>query len=111
MMILPTEMKREGQNLPRLNEDDARYVMAENGIFLERSTPMFTTSVEVRRFDLGLAEHHQYCQLRCGKIPIAMQRMMLGFFQYVHDVHGAPRPLAGSGECCPTRHHSWVASS
>ena len=84
-MNLPTYMKCAGEPLPEASEP-ARFIVAENGIFLERRTPMFKTSTRVNRFDLNLACHNEYCRLNCGRIPRVMHRVMLGFFRFIRQI-------------------------
>lgn len=86
-MLIPVVMKREGVSLPH-SDADARYVVADNAVFLERSTEMFESSIRIPRSKLGLDVHDQYCRLKCAKIPRVMVRAMLGFFKYAHEVHG-----------------------
>lgn len=92
-MLFPLYMKRRGIALPEPSGDETRYILADNGIFLERRSPMFVTSIRVSHFDLDLEVHDEFCQLTCGKIPHVMHRAMLGFFKYAHEVHGGEAAL------------------
>jgi len=85
--MIPAVMKREGVSLPKIN-GDARFIIADNAIFLERSTEMFESSIRLPRSQLALDDHDQYCRLTCAKIPRFLVRSMLGFFRYAHEVHG-----------------------
>jgi hypothetical protein len=92
-MLLPLYMKRRGIALPEPGDEETRYILADNGVFLERRSPMFVTSIRISQYDLDLEVHHEYCQLTCGKIPHVMHRAMLGFFKYAHEVHGGEAAL------------------
>jgi hypothetical protein len=86
-MHIPTYLNRSDAALPEARDEPMRFVVAENGIFLERRSPMFSTSIRVNRQDLGLAFHDEYCRLTCGRIPRAMHRAMLSFFTCAHALH------------------------
>jgi hypothetical protein len=87
-MHVPVYFHQRGSALPELREDDVRYVVADNGTFLERRTAISTTSTRVDRYDLRLGNHEPYCRLHCGKIPRVLHRAMLGFFKHAHELHG-----------------------
>lgn len=86
-------LKHEEAELPELPIGEHRYVLASNGAYLERRTPMFTTSARVKGDVPGLAEHYQYCLLACGKINRAMHGAMLAFFAHAHRLHGGEAAL------------------
>ena len=86
-------LKRAGIRLPEPDVNEMRYVVADNGIFVERNTPLFDSSAQIDKFDLRLDDHRQYCRLFFGAIPRVMQRAMLGFFTYAHQVHGGEAAL------------------
>jgi hypothetical protein len=81
-----TELPPHGGNMPRC-------VVAQNGIFLERRTPSFSTSIRIHASDLHLTQHDEYCRLTCGKIPATMQRAMLAFFKSAFALHGGEAAL------------------
>jgi hypothetical protein len=68
-------------------------VVAANGTFLERRTPMFATSTRLVGEVPGLAEHASYCHLACGRINRVMHGAMLAFFQHAHRLHGGEAAL------------------
>jgi hypothetical protein len=108
-MQIPAYFNRRYAPPPEPSGESARFVMADNGVFVERRSPMFTTSVRVSSNHLELAEHDEYCVLRCGRIPRTMHRAMLSFFIRAHGVHRGEaalillyHPVRGSFRwCCP----------
>jgi len=86
-------MKTPGAELPPLEPGEFRYVLARDGVNLERATPMYTSSVRVDGPIPFLEEHPQSCQLHCGQIPAEMLSQMVGFFQAAHDLHGGEAAL------------------
>jgi hypothetical protein len=92
-MQIPTYLSRRDAAPPESAGEPSRCVVADNGVFVERRSPMFTTSVRVPHFDLDLARHDEYCVLRCGRIPRTMHRAMLSFFKRAHGVHGGEAAL------------------
>jgi hypothetical protein len=83
----------EDSELPELAPDESRLVVAANGSFSERRTPMYTTSARLLGPPPGLAEHYQYCRLACGKINRTMHAAMLAFFLAAHRLHGGEAAL------------------
>jgi hypothetical protein len=81
-------LKRDGAELPPPNLDEPRYILAANGLFVERRSEIFTTSARVYTHDLSLDDHAESCRLHCPKLPRAMTRLMLGFFKIANAVHG-----------------------
>jgi hypothetical protein len=67
--------------------------VAANGIFLERRSPLFSTSIRVNLSDLELVRHEEYCRLTCGRLPRVMHRTMLGFFKCANKIHGGEAAL------------------
>jgi hypothetical protein len=86
-MSFDISIKTLGTVLPELQPGQFRYVLGREGLFLERSTPMYSSSVKVDGPIPFLEEHRQQCQLHCGKIPVEMLRQMLGFFQAAYKLH------------------------
>lgn len=87
MLDYPIHFKRQGAQLPDLVHDQARYVVAQNGKFIERNTAMYQTSVSLTAFDLDLEPSQEYCYLRYGRMPAVMHRAMLSFFLHAHRLH------------------------
>jgi hypothetical protein len=92
-MYLPAYLNQRDAPLPDPDGVPARCVVADNGIFLERRSPMYTTSVRVSPHKLGLGCHDEYCRLTCGRIPPVLQRAMLSFFLTAHTLHGGEAAL------------------
>jgi hypothetical protein len=92
-MQIATVVKREDGELPPLEPDQTRLVVAADGIYRERHTEMFRSSTRVEPADLGLGEHYQYCQLHCGRIHRVMHRAMLSFFRHAHRLHDGEAAL------------------
>lgn len=92
-MHIPTCLKLNDVPLPGPDGELASYVLADNGLFLERRSSMFTASVRVNQHELNLARQEEYCQLHCGKIPRVMHRVMLAFFQSAQQFHGGEAAL------------------
>lgn len=80
-------LKTPGTKLAELKPGQFRYVLGRDGLHLERSTPMYTSSVKVDGPILFLEPHPQQCQLHCGQIPVEMLRQMVGFFQAAYEMH------------------------
>jgi hypothetical protein len=86
-------IKRPGEALPPLPVGGLRYVLARNGLFLERRTRLFATCTEVDRYPVGLDEHTESCRLHFGRLPRRMCRIMLGFFRRAYAMHGGEAVL------------------
>lgn len=87
MLDFPTHLKRKGMQLPEVKHDQARYIVASNGKYIERNTPMYKTSVALTVADLELEPSHEYCYLRYGRMQAVMHRAMLSFFLHAHRLH------------------------
>jgi len=86
-------IKRPGEALPPLPVGGLRYVLARNGLFLERRSRLFTTCAAVDRFPVGLDAHGESCRLHFGRLPGRMGRLMLGFFRRAYALHGGEAVL------------------
>ena len=80
-MNIPTYLNQRNVDLPAADGTPARCIVAENGIFFERRSPMYSTCARVDMRDLNLALHDEYCHLMTGRIPRVMHRAMLSFFK------------------------------
>jgi hypothetical protein len=80
-------LKTPGLKLPELKPGEFRYVLGREGLYLERSTAMYASSVKVDGPIPFLEPHPQECQLHCGKIPSLILRQMVGFFQAAYQMH------------------------
>ncbi len=87
MLEYPIHFKRKGTQLPDLKPDQARYLIANNGTFIERNTAMYRTNVGLKTWDLELEPSDEYCYLRCGRMNAVMHRAMLSFFLHAHRLH------------------------
>jgi hypothetical protein len=92
-MNVAAYLKREGASLPPVREGDARYIVAANGLFVERRTAVFSTSARVFERDLALDEHSESCRLHCPRLPRVLHRAMLGFFRAALALHGGEAAL------------------
>ena len=92
-MHIPAFLNQRCGSLPVAENGSTRCIVADNGIFLERRSPIFTTSIRVNLRELELAQHDEYYQLMCGKIPRRLQLAMLGFFNCAHALHGGEAAL------------------
>lgn len=115
-MHIDMVLKKSGSSLPPLEPGGIRYVVAENGVFLERRTGLFTTSCRVDDWAAGLAEHGEECELCCPPIPGHMVAQMLGFFRWAYELHGGEAVLLllydssrrrFSWRCPPQEVHAW----
>ena len=79
--------------LPPLPAGSMRYVVAENGVFLERHTELYRTSARVDDWVAGLAAHREGCDLLCPEIPGEMVASMLTFFRWAFELHGGEAAL------------------
>lgn len=86
-MQTPTFLSCRFDSLPEPDTESSRNVVAANGIFVERHSETFTTSVRVSSNDLDLEYHDEFCVLKCGRIPRSLHRAMLSFFIDAHEAH------------------------
>lgn len=86
-------VKHPGAELPELAPGQVRYVVAGDGLYLERRTAMFATCTRVPGPVAGLAAHGEHCRLSCGRLPRLMTRAMLGFFRAAYLLHGGEAAL------------------
>ena len=63
----------------------AYYVVAANGLFLERQTPLFSATVPVDGGVPGLMEHEAALVLRVPRVPRALLERSVGFFRAVYE--------------------------
>lgn len=92
-MSFEITMKAPGVELPPLQPGQFRYVLGRDGLSLERSTSMYTSSVKVDGPIPFLEDHPEHCQLHCGPIPSEMLSQMVGFFQAAYRMHGGEAAL------------------
>jgi hypothetical protein len=92
-VLIDVIVKRPGVEPPPLAEGGARYLVASNGVFLERKTPIFLSSCRVDSRIAGLDPHVEDCVLRFGRIPAVLSRAMLSFFRRAFDLHGGEAAL------------------
>lgn len=92
-MEIDIHVKRPGQDLPPLELNSVRYVVAHEGTYLERRTSAYSSSVRVVGSISGLESHQQQCMLHTPPIPLKMLQQMIGFFQYAQRFHGGEAAL------------------
>ena len=92
-MAVSIHLKLPQQALPPLDAGQMRYVVARDGVYLERSSSMYSSSVRIDGAIPLLEPHEQCCILSCSRIPTAMIRSMLGFFQHAYRLHGGEAVL------------------
>jgi hypothetical protein len=92
-MDIPVVIKQQGSNLPELETDGLRHVLADNGLFLERRSAIMTSCTQISRPRLNLMSHRESLRLHCGRLPRSMQRVMLAFFQQAHRLYGGEAAL------------------
>jgi PRTRC genetic system protein A len=105
-MDLDIVLKRRGLALPEAPAEGMRYVVAENGVFLERRTPIFTTTCRVERLGGSLAPHSEGCAVHCPPLPAYLTRTMLGFFRWAYTFHGGEAALVILYDPAE-RHYRW----
>lgn len=86
-------IKRPGAEPPALAEGGLRYLLARDGLYLERRTALFHTSTRLTGPLLGLAAHEVSCQLFFPPLPRVLVRAMLAFFKAAYDLHGGEAAL------------------
>jgi hypothetical protein len=86
-------VKSPGSVMSRLPEGKVRYVLAREGLYVERATSMFTTSTLLTGELPELDRHAQRCVLHTSALPAEMIALMVGFFQYASDLHGGEGAL------------------
>lgn len=92
-MAIEVITKTIGEPTPPLEEGQMRYIVASNGMYLERKSALFTTSCRVDRFPVGLESHNERCVLHCERIPPALSRTMFAFFLHAFERHGGEAVL------------------
>ena len=70
-------------SLPAL-DGAGRYVVARNGLFLERNTPLFSAGVPLDGEIPGLAAHQPWLTLRLPRLPEVLLEQAMGFFRSVY---------------------------
>jgi hypothetical protein len=80
--FLPVVLKDAGFRAPEASD---YYVLARNGLFLERHTDIFSASVPVEGGVPGLAAHEPRLTLRLPRLPRAMLERAMGFFRAVWE--------------------------
>lgn len=86
-------VKRPGVEPPALAEGGLRYLLARDGLYLERRTALYHTSTRLTGPLLGLAAHEVSCQLFFPPLPRVLVRAMLTFFKAAYDLHGGEAAL------------------
>jgi hypothetical protein len=79
--LFPVVVRDEEYTPPRGAE--TFYVLAANGLFLERHTPLFSASVPAPAGVPGLTEHAPGLVLRLPRIPSVLVERAVGFFRAV----------------------------
>jgi hypothetical protein len=92
-MYIPTYLNQRNVDLPAPDGSPARCIVADNGIFLERRSPMYSTCARIDMRALNLAIHDEYCHLMTGRIPRVVHRAMLAFFKCAHALHDGEAAL------------------
>lgn len=92
-MNIDVLVKSPGAELPELGAGQVRYVVAADGAFLERRTPLYSTCVRVPGPLASLGSHDEHCRLTCGRLPRLMTRAMLAFFRAAYHLHGGEAAL------------------
>ncbi|MFQ5654499.1 MAG: hypothetical protein ACE5GW_07190 [Planctomycetota bacterium] len=92
-MSMRIYLKRSNTPLPPQGEGEIRYIVAENGIFMERRTSMFSTSCRVEQCAAGLDPHEEWCELHSPSLPPEMASRMLSFFRWAYCLHGGEAVL------------------
>ena len=86
-MTPEVHVKRAGVPLPELPPGGLRYVLARDGMYLERHTDLYRTSTRIDGPLVGLSPHEARCELGCGKVPRILGRVMLAFFEAAYRLH------------------------
>lgn len=92
-MLVDIIIKQPETELPPLEEGQMRYVVAQNGIFLERRTTLYSTSSSVGESIAGLVPHERRCSLSTPKVSEEMARQLLSFFRWCYELHGGEAAL------------------
>lgn len=86
-MTMSVHVKLPEVALPELPPGGMRYVLAREGAYLERRTPMYATCVRTHGPLPPLPPHRESCTLYLPKLPRAMVRVMLSFFMAAYELH------------------------
>jgi hypothetical protein len=84
-MPIPLYLKTDPQ-MPR-PADPEFYWLTQNGPFLCRNHPFFTSDVPARRPVRALAAHEARCVLRYPKVKASTVEFIVGFFDRVYQLH------------------------
>jgi hypothetical protein len=80
--LLPVTVKDAAFRPP---DASTYYVLAANGLFLERETPLFSAAVPVEGGVPGLLPHRARLTLHLPRLPRTLVERALGFFRAVYD--------------------------
>ncbi|HVS35721.1 MAG TPA: Mov34/MPN/PAD-1 family protein [Gemmataceae bacterium] len=86
-MTPDVHVKRAGLALPELPLGGLRYVLARDGLYLERRTDLYRTSTRIEGPLVGLVPHESRCELGCARVPRILSRVMLAFFEFAYRLH------------------------
>lgn len=92
-MSIPIELNLSGRKLPELEPGEMRYVIARDGVYLDRRGAFYSTSVLLKDPPAALADYPQRCVIDCAPIPTSMLAEMIGFFQAAYELHGGEAAL------------------
>jgi hypothetical protein len=84
-MPIPLYLKTDAQ-MPRPTDPEF-YWLTQDGPFLCRNHPFFTSDVPTRRPIRALAPHEPRCVLRYPVVKASTLEFIVGFFGRVYDVH------------------------
>jgi hypothetical protein len=105
-MPLPVYLKTSAE-MPR-PEDEAFYWLTQDGAFLCRNHPFFTSDVLTRRPVRALAAHAPRVEVRYPKVPAADLELIVGFFSRVYDLHRSESVVLLLWDLEGRRYRTWV---
>jgi proteasome lid subunit RPN8/RPN11 len=87
MSQIPLYIKTDHE-MPR-PKDSEFYLLTRDGVYLCRNHAFFQTDVRAARLPHWLLPHHEKCQSRFPKLPVAALEFIVGFFHEAYVLHGS----------------------
>jgi hypothetical protein len=85
MAPIPLYLKTDAA-MPRPTDPEF-YLLTQNGTFLCRNHPFFTSDVPTRRPVKALAPHAAKCEVRFPRVKASTLEFIVGFFSRVYELH------------------------
>jgi PRTRC genetic system protein A len=103
---IPLYLKTD-PDMPR-PADPEFYWLTQNGTFLCRNHPFFTSDVLTRRPIRALAAHEPRCEIRYPKVKQSTLEFIVGFFDRVYEMHRSEAVVLLLWDLAEQRYRIWV---